>query len=309
MKLISYRAVGAIRIGCAVGEQVVDLNWAYREKLAAEGRLRAAQIAEAFVPPDMVEFLKGGEDSLAKAKEAVAFAFASPDAACASGIRRLSEVTLEAPVPRPGKIICVGLNYRDHIAEMGRELPELPVVFAKLNNTVIGPEHDLPKSPASDKLDYEAELAIVIGKPTRNVKRENALSYVAGYTAANDATYRDLQRRTIQWLQGKSVDGSCPLGPWLVTADEFGDPAGHEISLRVNGEERQRSNTSRLIFDVPYLVEFLSGLITLEPGDVVLTGTPDGVGFGMEPQQFLKDGDVVTVRIEGIGELQNRVRA
>jgi acylpyruvate hydrolase len=218
------------------------------------------------------------------------------------------DVKVEAPVPSPGKMICVGHNYREHILEMGREIPPYPVVFAKFANTVIGPEDDIPHYPISDQLDYEAEFAFVIGKRARNVSQAEALDYVAGYTIVNDVTYRDLQRRTLQWLQGKTVDGSAPMGPWLVTTDELSDPSGLEVVLTVNGEERQRSNTKNLVFSVQYLVEFLSGLMTLEPGDVILTGTPGGVGVARDPQVFLKDGDVVRIEIDGIGALENKVK-
>lgn len=207
----------------------------------------------------------------------------------------------------PGKIICVGHNYRDHILEMGRQLPENPVVFAKFANTVIGPQDDIPFYPISEQLDYEAEFAFVVGKKAKGVSREEALDYVAGYTIANDITYRDIQRRTLQWLQGKTVDGTAPMGPWLVTTDELPNPSGLEMVLTVNGEERQRANTDNLVFDVPHLVEFLSNLMTLEPGDIVLTGTPGGVGFARDPQVFLRDGDVVKIEIDKIGVLENRV--
>ena len=205
------------------------------------------------------------------------------------------------------KIICVGHNYREHMLEMGREVPKYPVLFAKFANAIIGPEDDIPYYPISEQLDYEAELAFIVGKKARNVSEEDALNYVAGYTIANDVTYRDIQRRTIQWLQGKTVDGSAPMGPWIITADDLTDPSGLEISLSVNGEERQRSNTENLVFTVPKLVAFLSSLMTLEPGDIVLTGTPGGVGVAREPQAFLKEGDVVRIEIERIGVLENKV--
>ncbi|GAA3312524.1 hypothetical protein GCM10020331_000480 [Ectobacillus funiculus] len=193
--------------------------------------------------------------------------------------------------------------------EMKRELPPYPVIFAKFANTVIGPQDDIPFFPISEQLDYEAEFAFVIGKRARNVSQEEALDYVAGYTIVNDVTYRDLQRRTIQWLQGKkTVEGSAPMGPWLVTADELQDPAGLEVVLTVNGEERQRSNTANLVFSVQYLVKFLSSLMTLEPGDIILTGTPGGVGVARDPQVFLKRrGRCQNKKIDQIGTLENRV--
>lgn len=308
MKLVTYRNAGETRIGSMEGERVVDLNFAYRAQLESEGALRAKQIAEAFVPANMVEFLQGGKKSLEIAKKAVAYALGHAHTIPYPVIHHVTDVKIEAPVLNPGKMICVGHNYREHILEMKREIPEFPVLFSKHPNTIIGPQDDIPLFPISEQLDYEAEFAFVIGKRARNVSQADALDYVAGYTIANDITYRDLQRRTIQWLQGKSVDGSAPLGPWLVTTDEIPDPSGLELVLTVNGEERQRSNTANLVFTVQRLVEFLSGLMTLEPGDVVLTGTPGGVGFAREPQQFLKDGDVVRIEIDKIGVLENRVR-
>ncbi|WP_248930519.1 fumarylacetoacetate hydrolase family protein [Paenibacillus hamazuiensis] len=309
MRLVTFTFEGTSRLGCFVDEQIVDLNGAYQSMLEQQGRLRAKQIAEAFIPPNMTEFLQGGEQSLALAKEAVSYALKSQASLKRKVIYSSSEVKLEAPLPNPGKMVCVGHNYREHILEMGRELPLYPVIFAKFSNTIIGPQDDIPFFPISEQLDYEAEFAFVIGKRARNISREQALDYVAGYTIVNDVTYRDIQRRTIQWLQGKTVEGSAPMGPWLVTADELGEPSGLEVVLTVNGEERQRSNTRNLVFTVPYLVEFLSGLMTLEPGDIVLTGTPGGVGVAREPQVFLKDGDIVRVAIDKIGVLENKVKS
>ena len=191
---------------------------------------------------------------------------------------------------------------------MGRELPEFPVIFAKFSNAVIGPQDEIPLSPVTEQLDYEAEFSFVIGKRAKNVIKEHALEYVAGYTIVNDITARDLQRRTVQWLQGKTLDGSAPMGPWLVTTDEIPNPSDLGISLTVNGELRQKSNTKNLVFDVSFLVEFLSHIMTLEPGDVICTGTPGGVGFAREPQVFLQDGDIVHIEVEHIGALENRVK-
>jgi acylpyruvate hydrolase len=311
MKLVTYSRNGFTRIGALLTEtnQVVDLNYAYQALLKSEGKLRYEKIAEAYVPATMTEFLQGGSESLSLAKEAIAFALEKDGTFNHKLVHAYEDVKIEAPVPTPGKMICVGHNYRDHILEMGREIPEYPVIFAKFANTIIGPQDDIPFYPISEQLDYEAEFAFVIGKQARNVSKEDALDYVAGYTIVNDVTYRDIQRRTIQWLQGKTVEGSAPMGPWLITTDELTDPNGLEVVLTVNGEERQRTNTERFVFDVPRLVEFLSGLMTLEPGDVILTGTPGGVGFARNPQVFLKDGDVVRIEIEKVGVLENKVAA
>jgi acylpyruvate hydrolase len=309
MKLVSFSYEGNTRIGAMHGEQVIDLHYAYRTMLEAEGVIRAAQVAEAFVPANMVEFLQGGEESMALARKAIDFVQSqAADSFAYKVIHNVTGVKMEAPVLNPGKMICVGHNYREHILEMGRGLPDFPVVFAKFSNTIVGPQDDIPFYPVSEQLDYEAEFAFVIGKRARGVSQADALAYVAGYTIANDVTYRDIQRRTLQWLQGKSVEGSAPMGPWLVTADELSDPSGLEVVLTVNGEQRQRSNTANLVFGVPYLVEFLSNLMTLEPGDVILTGTPGGVGVARDPQVFLKDGDVVRIDIDKIGALENKVK-
>lgn len=308
MKLVTFNINGYSRIGAITEEnKVIDLNYAYQAKLQTEGKYRYQEIAEAFIPSQMKAFLQGGRDSIEIANSVVDFALNNSIEFKHQIVFDRDEVKIEAPLSNPGKIICVGHNYREHILEMGRELPKYPVVFTKFANTIIGPEDDIPYYPISEQLDYEAELAFIVGKKAKNVSEENALDYVAGYTIANDVTYRDIQRRTIQWLQGKSVDGSAPIGPWIVTADDLTDPSGLEISLSVNGEERQRSNTKNLVFTVPRLVEFLSNLMTLEPGDIVLTGTPGGVGVAREPQAFLKEGDVVRIEIDRIGVLENKV--
>ncbi|MFC5541780.1 MAG: fumarylacetoacetate hydrolase family protein [Bacilli bacterium] len=309
MKLVNFTADGHIRAGAIVNNQVIDLNCAYQAQLKAQGKYRYQEIAHAFVPASTDELFQGGKESLELAQGAIDFILENPDYSDKKAVYHRSEVKIEAPVQKPGKIICVGHNFRKHIQEMGREIPTHPVIFAKFANTIIGPEDDIPYYPISEQLDYEMEFAFVIGKQARNVSEEDALDYVAGYTIANDVTYRDIQRRTLQWLQGKTVDGSLPLGPHLVTADEIGDPAGLEMVLKVNGEVRQSTNTDDFVFNVPKLVSFLSGLLTLEPGDLILTGTPGGVGFAMNPPQFLKDGDVVTIEIEKIGVLENKVKA
>ena len=308
MKLVTFTREGVSHVGALVDNEVINLNLAYQGLVESEGKLRSRQIAEAFVPADMNGFLQGGKESLELAKRAIQYALENREDKGRKLVFSVNDVQVEAPVPNPGKIICVGHNYREHILEMGREIPEFPVIFAKFANTVVGPEDDIPFFPISEQLDYEAELAFVIGKRARNVSQEDALDYVAGYTIVNDVTYRDLQRRTIQWLQGKTVEGSAPMGPWLITTDELPDPSGLEVVLTVNGEERQHTNTANLVFSVQYLVEFLSNLVTLEPGDVILTGTPGGVGVAMDPPTFLKDGDVVTISIEKIGSLQNKVK-
>ncbi|HEX2312461.1 MAG TPA: fumarylacetoacetate hydrolase family protein [Thermomonospora sp.] len=220
----------------------------------------------------------------------------------------LEELTLLPVAPRPGKVFCVGLNYRSHIDETGRELPTYPVWFPKYASNLIGHGAPIALPPESRQVDYEAELAVVIGRGGRRITREEAPAHVLGYTIGNDVTMRDFQYKTHQWMQGKAWDGSTPLGPVLVTPDEI-DPGKLDIALRLNGREMQSSNTSRLIFDIPELISVASRFTRLEPGDVILTGTPGGVGFRRDPQVFLADGDVVEVEIEGLGVLRNTVRA
>ena len=219
----------------------------------------------------------------------------------------LSRIRLLAPVPRPGKLICIGLNYHDHAKESGMEPPALPLVFSKFGNCVIGPDDPVAIPPGAREVDYEAELAIVIGRHTRNVTEADALDHVLGYSIANDVSARDFQFADGQWQRGKSCEAFCPLGPCLVTCDEVPDPHALDIRLRLNGREMQSSSTRQLIFKVPRLVEFLSGFITLEPGDVILTGTPPGVGFAMDPPVYLAAGDTMEVEIEGLGVLVNPV--
>jgi acylpyruvate hydrolase len=218
----------------------------------------------------------------------------------------LADVTLRPVVPSPGKVVCVGLNYRAHVEEGIYDLPEYPVLFTKFAETLVGAGAAIMLPPESEAVDFEAELAFVVG---RGVRRSSDLSAVAGYTLANDVSMRDYQHRTHQWLVGKAWASSTPLGPFLVTPDEVGDPHALDISLELNGERMQASNTSRFIFDVPTLLGTISEVVPLAPGDVVLTGTPEGVGYRREPPVLLKDGDHVVVEIEKVGRLENPVVA
>lgn len=220
----------------------------------------------------------------------------------------MNDIQLGMPLGTTKKVICVGKNYADHVVEMKSDIPEFPVLFAKFDNAIIGPEDEIHFSSATDKLDYEVELTIVIGKEASQVHEVNALDYVAGYTIGNDTSARDLQKRTPQWLQGKSLDHTTPIGPYIVTKNEIQDPSNLTIASYVNNEKRQYSNTKHLIFSVPYLVSFISNLITLKPGDIIMTGTPDGVGFAMDPPGFLKDNDKIKLEIEGIGVMENVVK-
>lgn len=214
-----------------------------------------------------------------------------------------------APLPRPGKIIAIGLNYADHCRETGQQPPDKPLIFAKLNSSVIGNGDVIEWDPSiTNRVDYEAELAVVIGKETRLVSEENALAHVFGYMAANDVSARDLQAGDGQWTRAKGMDTFCPLGPWLVSADEIPDPQNLAIRCTVNGEVRQASSTSEMIFGVKAIISYVSRVFTLYPGDVILTGTPSGVGNVMQPPRLLTDKASVVVEIEKLGRLENICR-
>ncbi|WP_417221283.1 fumarylacetoacetate hydrolase family protein [Arthrobacter sp.] len=213
---------------------------------------------------------------------------------------------LAAVVPRPAKVICCGLNYADHILEMGRELPEYPTLFAKFADSLTGPA-DAITVHGSDQVDWEAELAVVVGSELSRADETEAAAAIAGYTVANDVSMRDWQHRTLQWLQGKAFDASTPLGPALVTADEFDEDPSFTLRGYVNGELVQTGDTATLVFGPARLLSYISGFTTLRPGDVVLTGTPGGVGSGMKPPRFLADGDVLATEIDGLGRLENTV--
>ncbi len=220
----------------------------------------------------------------------------------------LEEVRLHAPIARPGKIVAIGLNYEDHAAETGAEIPDKPIVFAKYPNTIIGPGEPIRIPEITEKVDYEAELAVVIGRRARGVEPGEGLDYVFGYMNSNDVSSRDLQfSEGGQWTRSKSLDTFAPTGPYLVTKDEIADPQDLSIRCVLNGEVMQDGSTSKMVFTVAELVSFLSRGMTLEPGDVIMTGTPPGVGMARDPKVFLKEGDEVTVEIEGLGTLTNPV--
>ena len=283
MRLVTFTHAGSTRIGVQEDGQIVDL---------------AAVAPE--LPREMCAFLAAGQRAL----EAAA-------AAAQSGRGRLpaAEVRIGAPIQRPPKILAVGLNYADHVRETGREAPKVPMIFNKQSTSVCAPGGAVHVPRVSDKVDWEGELAFVIGKRCRHVPKERAASVIAGYTIVNDVSVRDWQHRVPTFTMGKSFDTHCPLGPAIVTADEVGDPHALDLKTWVNDELRQSSNTRELIFDCFFLVEHLSTAFTLEPGDVISTGTPSGVGAAMNPPTFLKAGDTVRIAIDKLGELSNPVVA
>jgi acylpyruvate hydrolase len=217
----------------------------------------------------------------------------------------LDQIRYRTVVPNPAKVICVGLNYVEHAAEAGRDVPEYPVLFTKFANSLTGPFDEIPLTPASKAIDYEGELTIVIGASARGVSPEDALNHVAGVTVANDISMRDYQNKTHQWLQGKAWEATTPVGPALVTLDEVGDLGALTLRTTVNGQVVQEASTGLMIFDVPTLISAISEFTTLEPGDLILTGTPSGVGVRRDPPLLLSSGDVVVVEVDGVGRIQN----
>jgi 2-keto-4-pentenoate hydratase/2-oxohepta-3-ene-1,7-dioic acid hydratase in catechol pathway len=251
---------------------------------------------------DVLDVIRGGSTAL---RAVAAYLGAAPGSVgCAA-----NAVTLLAPIPRPPKVICVGLNYRDHAEESKMEIPKVPTIFSKFSSSIIGPGAPIVLPKNSEKPDYEAEFAVVIGEGGRHIRAADWRLHVFGYMCLNDVSARDFQLATTQWLMGKTFDSFAPTGPALVTADEIADPHNLDISLTISGEVLQDSNTKHLIFDIPALIEFLSSAFTLEPGDIISTGTPAGVGFARKPPRYLKAGDDVVVRIAGVGELRNPVVA
>ena len=284
MRLVTYRDESGVHPGALHDDSVVALD---------------------AVAPDLLALIDAGEEGLARARAALERA------------RPLGEVRLLAPIPRPRQnVICLGQNYRAHAIESdrakGREpkLPEHPVFFTKAATTVCGPDDDIPLDPrVTAQLDYEVELAYIVGRGGVNIAREDALNHIFGYTIVNDISARDLQNQHQQFYKGKSLDRSCPIGPWIVTADEIPDPMALGLRLRLNGETRQNSTLGDLIFDIPTTLAVLSLGQTLEPGAIISTGTPSGVGMGRNPPEYLCAGDVMEAEVDQIGVLRNRVVA
>ncbi len=287
MRLITYRRAGrGEQLGIADGERAL-----------------AASVLIPDGPATIEDLLRDVDRWLAPLRVA-----AASGRIAAEGFL-LADVTLLAPVPRPGKIVAIGRNYADHVTEDGAVPPPSPLIFAKFPSSVVGPGAEIRWDPAmTSQVDYEAELAVVIGRRARRVSEEDALDVVLGYTCLNDVSARDLQFGDGQWVRGKSLDTFCPMGPALVTGDALSDPDNLEISCLVNGEMLQHDRTSSMFYGVRQIISHCSQAFTLEPGDVIATGTPGGVGIFRKPPRLLGDGDVVTVAIEGLGELVNTCR-
>lgn len=303
MRIITFQVNGQTRWGALKGDYAVDLNLAHALFLASRAR------EPKYLANSALEFLGGGEPAWNAARETLEFL---GERVVEGVMLPLSRVKLDAPMPRPPKIVAVGMNYMDHVREQNGQVPEYPVLFAKYPSSVIGPYDVIHLHPGeSQKVDYEGELGVVIGKTARDVSATDALDYVFGYTVLDDVSARDLQFSPYvngQWIRGKSLDTYCPLGPAIVSKDEITDPQNLPVCTRLNGRVVQDSNTKEMIFGIARLIEFISHGITLEPGDVIATGTPHGVGHHRTPPFYMHAGDVVEVQIDGVGKLRNEVQ-
>ena len=297
VKLVSYREEGETRLGAVQAGKIVNLRAAALRFSEATGRELPAFTT-------MADLLTGSEGKRETAGGIAAWALEhAPDV-----IVDLDTAVIDIPLSDPGKIICVGLNYADHCRETDTPVPESPVLFAKFTTAMLPHGGEISWLPEmTQKVDYEGELAVIIGKKAARVSEEEAIDYVAGYTIVNDVSARDVQFSDGQWIRGKSFDTFCPIGPFVVTADALPDPHDLDIRCRVNGVTLQDSNTSEMIFKIPFLISYISHSSTLMPGDIISTGTPHGVGIGHDPQVLLKSGDTVEVEVEGIGILINTV--
>jgi acylpyruvate hydrolase len=299
MKLVRFSTPGhPPRVGALQGDRIADLQASLATTLTRRGVVRAQDIAAALVPTSTREFLEGGtatKDAMAGITEWV-----TVDRAAAR---------LHAPIADPGKFICIGLNYKDHAEEAGQPIPKEPPIFAKWATAILDPGEPILRPRGSTKLDWEVELGVVIGRTARFVAREQALDYVAGYTIVNDASARDFQMITTQWMAGKIFETGAPMGPYIADREEVPDPHVLDLKTFVNGKQMQSGNTKTLIFDVRYIISYLSNLTTLSPGDVIATGTPPGVGMGIKPNPvWLQPGDVCRMEITGLGVLENSVK-
>ncbi len=298
MRLVRFSTDGrSPRLGALRGDRIADLQASLADSLARRGVVRAGDIAAALVPGSTRQFLEGGA-ATQEALQGVTDWVTVPTSAA----------RLHAPIADPGKFICIGLNYRDHAEETGNPIPKEPPIFGKWANTILDPGEAILRPRGSHQLDWEVELGVVIGRPARHVPRERALEHVWGYTIVNDVSARDFQFITSQWMAGKVFETAAPVGPCLADRSEIPDPHSLTLQTFVNGKQMQNGNTKTFIFDVAYIVSYLSGLMTLMPGDLIATGTPPGVGLAMKPPVWLVPGDVVRMEITGLGVLENPVK-
>ncbi len=292
-----------------VGTAFIDLNRGRRIQLTASGAGDAAARAAWELPPSLVDFLARGATARTAAEVVVEFAAgAEPELLRREGVLiPAAEADFLPVLPNAGKFLCVGRNYKEHIEESARPMPEVPVLFARFADSLVGHRQPMVRPVVSERLDWEGELAIVIGKHCRHVARSEALDVVAGYSIFNDGSVRDYQARGVQWTAGKNFWHTGPFGPYLVTADEVGDAQSLSLTTRINGEQVQHANTSSMLFDIATLIAHITEWLPLEPGDVIATGTPSGIGNARTPPRYLKPGDLVTVEIERLGTLENLV--
>jgi acylpyruvate hydrolase len=316
MRLVTYVARGQTRVGAEAGTWIIDLNRAGEKYFQTQRSTRAHGQAAAWLPPTMTEVLLGGADSMAAARDAVRHVetalrtLREAERLREEGVAwNVGEVRRLPVVPNPPKILCVGRNYAEHAREGGAEPPELPIFFGRFPHSLLGPGEPYVLPAVSQQVDYEGELAAVIGRRGHAIPEADALDYVAGYTIFNDISIRDFQRRTSQWMLGKNFDRSGPLGPALVTRDEVPDPQDLQLTVDVSGERMQEAHTGIMIFSVAHLVSYVSQALTLEPGDVIATGTPSGVGFARKPPRWLRAGDTVRVSITRLGVLETPIVA
>jgi len=306
MKIVRFSHNGASpRVGLLDGERVTDLAATATAFLAGQGVVRAAAIADALFPQSTRGFLEGGaatQEALSRIADAVKGGRLQPVTV------PLPQARLHAPIADPGKFICIGLNYKDHAAETGNAAPKEPPIFPKWNTAILDPGEAILKPRGETRFDWEVELGVVMGRTARYVSREQALDYVYGYTIINDASARDFQMTTSQWGAGKIGDTLAPMGPYIADRSEIPDPHVLDLKTWVNGTLMQNGNTRNFIFDVRYIVSYLSQILTLEPGDVIATGTPAGVGFSRKPPVVLQPGDTVRLQITGLGTLENPVK-
>jgi len=305
MYLSTAKFRNQISLGCKVGDYLIHLDKAYKHCV---GKAFPVWLR------DMRSLLaqgKAGMDEVKELKDTIQNILSTPEGheSLLSGgvIHAIKDVQIMAPILNPEKIICIGLNYKDHCLEQNIPIPKYPILFSKFSTAIIGPEDEIVRPKLTEQLDFEGELAFVVGRGGRHIPVEQAMNYVAGYAILNDVSARDIQFSDRQWLRGKTFDTFAPIGPFLVTKDEVKDPHNLDIKVKVNGNIMQHSNTKNMIHGIPYLVNFISQVVTLSPGDVVATGTPAGVGVFRKPPVFLKDGDEIIVEIERLGLLRNTV--
>jgi 2-keto-4-pentenoate hydratase/2-oxohepta-3-ene-1,7-dioic acid hydratase in catechol pathway len=309
-KLARFRHVGADRLGVVDGHDYIDVTKAYAALLASRNTANPERVAEGVLPADSLAYFQGGEDSLRALKEAVEFARSlDADSARREGILVHQDgTTALVPIPNPPKIVCVARNFGKHAAEAGLQVSEIPILFPRFAATQIADGEPILVPTVTEQVDWEGELAVVIGKDGHRISKDDAFDHVAGYTIFNDVSMRDYQFRVTQYTGGKNFKASGPVGPHITLVDEGLDPHNLKITTTINGVIKQDASTDEFIFDIPTIIEHISEFIPLQAGDIIPMGTPAGVGFKRNPPEFLRDGDEIVVTVEGLGSLRNPVK-